>query len=305
MGAARDVVSGFPTSAFLAALPWTGGAVLVVIAATFVAAQVAHRNDVVDTAWGLLFVAAALTALVRSSGHGDDVRRWLLAGMVTVWGLRLAGHVGRRSVGRPEDPRYVELLRRGHADPRVNAVLKVFLPQAVLAFLISAPVQVGPFERGPVGVLGVVGVAVWAVGLFFEAVGDAQLERYKAWKRRQPREDVAASVMDRGLWRLTRHPNYVGDAAVWTGLFLVAAERWPGVLTAPSLAVVVFLLTLGSGKRNLECSMMTRPGYPEYAQRTSGFLPWKPRRGPAGPPSAHPQPADISLLRRRTGPRRP
>jgi steroid 5-alpha reductase family enzyme len=276
-------VSGFDSAAFLAALPWTGGAVAAVAVVTFAAARAAGRWNVVDTAWGLFFVAAGVTAAITSAGHGDTGRRWLLAGLVTVWGLRLAVHVGRRSAGRGEDPRYTDLLQRGLPSPLANAVLKVFLPQAALAFVIAAPLQVGPFESGPLGPLAIAGVAVWAVGLFFEAVGDAQLDRYRRWKQSQPADQVRGSVMDRGLWRYTRHPNYFGDACVWWGMFLVAAEHWPGVLTIPAPLIMTYLLTFGSGQRNLERTMSQRPGYPEYMRRTSGFFPWPPKSGTADP----------------------
>lgn len=291
-------MTGFDTSGFLHALPWTAAAVGALIVVTFLVARAVHRNNVVDAVWGLLFVAAGWAAFATSSGHGDDVRRWLLVVMVTVWGGRLSTNMALRSRGKGEDPRYEELLRRGHANPTVNAVLKIFLPQAVLAWLISSPLQVGPFARAGVGWLAVVGVVVWAVGLFFETVGDAQMNRYKAWKARQPEDEVRASVMDRGLWRYTRHPNYFGDAAVWTGMFLVTAEHWPGVLTLPSLALMVYLLVFGSGKRNLERSMAKRPGYPEYMQRTSGFFPLPPRKTPRGPASRQPSGDDVSIADR-------
>jgi steroid 5-alpha reductase family enzyme len=269
---------GFPTDAFVHTLAWTGGTVGALIAVTFVAGLILGRHNIVDSTWGLLFVGIGIAALVTSQGHGDPVRRWMLAVMVGIWGIRLAVHVGRRSRGKGEDPRYEKLLERGSANPTVNAIGKIYLPQAILAFVISAPVQVGAFERGGVGVIAIIGVLVWAVGVLFETVGDAQMERYKRWKKSQPPDDVKWSVMDKGLWRYTRHPNYFGDACVWWGLFLVAAEHWPGVLTLPSVAIMTYLLTQGSGKKNLERSMVKRPGYPEYMHRTSGFVPWPPRK---------------------------
>ncbi|MDT8915167.1 DUF1295 domain-containing protein [Amycolatopsis sp. PS_44_ISF1] len=262
----------------MASLGWTGGVVVGLIAVTAGLGVLAGRHNVVDTAWGLLFAGVGLAAFVTSQGHGDPVRRWVLVVLAGVWGIRLAVHLGRRSAGRGEDPRYEKLLGSGRAHPFLNAVLKVYAPQAVLAFVISAPLQVGAFEAGRVGPVAVLGVVLWCVGMVFETVGDAQLERYKRWKRAQPPEQVAASVMDRGLWRFTRHPNYFGDACVWWGIFLVAADHWPGVLTVPAPLLMTYLLTRGSGKKTLERSMITRPGYPAYMRRTSGFLPLPPRR---------------------------
>ena len=116
------------------------------------------------------------------------------------------------------------------------------------------------------------GVALWCVGVCFEAVGDAQLERF----RRDPAN--RGMVMDRGLWRYTRHPNYFGDACVWWGIFLVAAERWPGALTVGAPVVMTLLLTVGSGVRVLERHMAGRPGWDDYAARTSRFVPLPPKR---------------------------
>ena len=265
-------MSGFDGSAFATALPWVGGAVVVVLAATFVAAKVAGKHSVIDTAWGLLFAAVAVAAFVTSAGSGDRLRRWLLLALPVVWALRLAGHIGRRSVGKPEDPRYEQLLARAKGNPDLYALRMVYLLQGLLALLVSSPIAVGAFERSPVGPLGWVGVAVWAVGLYFEAVGDAQLDRF----RRDPAN--RGKVIDTGLWRYTRHPNYFGDACVWWGIFLVAADAWPGVLTGYAPVVMTLLLTKGSGARIMERHMSRRAGWAEYAARTSAFFPRPPRK---------------------------
>jgi steroid 5-alpha reductase family enzyme len=137
------------------------------------------------------------------------------------------------------------------------------------------------FERSEPGVLLWVGTTVWAIGLFFEAVGDAQLNRFRA--------DPASKgqVMDRGLWRYTRHPNYFGDATVWWGLWLIASQQWAGVLTILSPALMTWTLTRKTGKPLLEQGMADRrPGYADYVARTSGFFPLPPKRtvGPSRSP---------------------
>src|SRR6202012_3216471 len=125
----------------------------------------------------------------------------------------------------------------------------------VLAFLISAPIQIGMFTSGGVNPLTFVGIAVWIVGVLFEGIGDAQMERF----RRDPSHK--GKIIDVGLWRYTRHPNYFGDACVWAGVYLIAAEHWPGMLTIASPVLMTFLLAFGTGKRLLEQSMAKRPGY--------------------------------------------
>jgi steroid 5-alpha reductase family enzyme len=264
-------VTSFDTSAFAGSLGWAGGAVAAVLLATFVVAKVVGKHSVIDTTWGLLFVTVAVVVFVRSDGTGDQARRWLLLILPALWGLRLAQHIGRRSIGRPEDPRYEQLLSNAGHHPDLYALRMIYLLQGVMAFVIGGPILVGGFERHPVGVVAWIGVAVWAVGVFFEAVGDAQMERF----RRDPAH--RGQVIDVGLWRYTRHPNYFGDACVWWGIFLVAADAWPGVLTVFAPALMTLLLTKGSGARILEKHMSTRDGWADYAARTSMFFPLPPK----------------------------
>ena len=187
----------------------------------------------------------------------------LVAVLVTVWGLRLGLHLlARKRRERREDPRY-GAWRAKHGDrfPLVSLVT-VFLLQGALVWVVSLPVQAA--GESPVWWLG---VAVWAVGVLFETVGDRQLAAFKADPANRGR------IMDRGLWRYTRHPNDFGDFLVWWGLYLVAGAWWavigPLVMTA--------LLTRVSGKDHLERAMSARPGYADYVRRTSGFVPLPPR----------------------------
>ncbi|HSV40929.1 MAG TPA: DUF1295 domain-containing protein [Nocardioidaceae bacterium] len=243
------------------------GTVVSVLLLTSVAASYAGRHSVIDVAWGLMFALIAVACFVASGGHGDDVRRWLLLLMAGSWGLRLALHIGARQRGKPEDPRYEKLLRdRGP----IFVALIVYVLQGALVLLIAQPVIIGSFESDPAGPLAWLGVVLWLVGIFFEAVGDWQLEQYK----KDPNRGL---VMDRGLWRYTRHPNYFGDACVWVGIYLVVADAWPGAITIFAPAVMVYLLAFGSGKKVLEKHMAERPGFAEYKERTSGFVPLPPR----------------------------
>jgi steroid 5-alpha reductase family enzyme len=243
-------------------------AVVAVLAVTYAFGRRVGRHSVIDVAWGVMFALIGVVSFVASAGEGHDARRWLLLLMPVVWGTRLAVHIGRRQRGKPEDPRYERLLR-GHGPG--FAALMVYGLQGALVLVIAQPVIVGSFTVGGLTQLAYVGVGLWLVGLFFETVGDWQLEQYRRDAQRGP-------VMDRGLWRYTRHPNYFGDACVWVGIFLVAAEQWPGVLTILSPAVMVYLLAFGSGKKVLERHMEGRPGFAAYQQRTSGFIPLPPRR---------------------------
>jgi len=165
-------MSAFASDQFWLTLPLTAAAIAFVSLTTFVISRIVDRHNVIDTAWGLMFVAVALVAFIASAGYGDDKRRWLLLLMPVLWGLRLTQYIGRRSLGKGEDPRYEALLRKAKGNPDLYALRMIYLLQAVLVFIISAPIQVGVFESGTVGVIGWTGVAVWLVGVVFEAVGD-------------------------------------------------------------------------------------------------------------------------------------
>nr|WP_203615050.1 DUF1295 domain-containing protein [Streptomyces sp. SID13726] len=241
---------------------------------TFAVGVRAGVHRVVDVAWGLAFTAVATVTLAASSGEGDPVRRLLATSLTAIWGLRLAVHIARRARGHGEDPRYDAMLAKAPGSRDAYALRKVYLLQGALVWLVSLPVQTAQYAPGPPTALTWAGAALWAVGICFEAVGDAQLARFRADPANRGR------IMDRGLWAWTRHPNYFGDFCVWWGLFLLACASWPtAALTVVSPLVMTLLLTQGSGKRLLERHMADRPGYAEYRSRTSGFVPRPPRPG--------------------------
>jgi steroid 5-alpha reductase family enzyme len=272
-------VSGISYGPLLINSGATALAVLVTMAATLAVAQARHKHSVIDVVWGLGFAIIAVVTYVLSTGEGDDLRRLLLLLLPVLWGGRLALYIGMRNAGKPEDPRYVELLA-GEGHPVVVALRKVYLPQGVVMWLVSLVVQVGAYTQDKITFLAWVGVGVWLVGLFFEGVGDAQLAAFK----RDPANK--GQVMDRGLWRYTRHPNYFGDACVWWGIWLVAGLSWPWLVAALCPALMTYLITAKTGKALLEKSMgSSKPGYADYVQRTSGFFPLPPKRtdpSPAG-----------------------
>jgi steroid 5-alpha reductase family enzyme len=264
-------MTGFDGGAFAVNLGLSAAGVTAVFAAAFVVGVAQRRHCVVDVAWGSAFAAVAVISYAASAGHGDATRRGLLTVLVVVWGLRLALHIARKNAGRGEDPRYAAMLAKAPRGRTAYAARKVYLLQAAIVLAVSLPVQVGQYADGRLGPLAAVGVALWAVGLFFEAVGDWQLLRFKSAPANR------GAIMDRGLWRFTRHPNYFGDFCVWWGVYLIAAEAWPGALTVPAPLLMTFFLTLGTGAALTESRMSGRPGFADYVARTSGFLPRPPR----------------------------
>ena len=228
--------------------------------------------SIVDIVWGLGFVLVAWVVRLTTD-QGDDARQWLLVAMTTVWGVRLATYLFVRNHGNGEDYRYRAM--RKHYGPRfgVISLYSVFGLQGLLMFVVSLPVQLGQADASPgLGVVAAIGVVLWTVGMFFESVGDAQLARFK----KNP--DSAGKVMNEGLWRYTRHPNYFGDACVWWGIGLVAAETGTGAWGLIGSAVMTFLLRRVSGVTMLEKTIgRRRHGYDEYIRTTSPFIPRPPR----------------------------
>ena len=228
-----------------------------------------RKLTIVDTVWGLGFVAIAFASVVvANSGDGMPGTQAFLLLLVLVWGLRLALHLHTRNAKAGEDPRYQELADSDGRSFEQVALRRVFLPQGISMWLVATPVMVGMNNEGTVSWLGWLGFLVWAIGMFFETVGDFQLARFK----KDP--DNKGKLMDQGLWRYTRHPNYFGDACVWWGIWLVAASSLAGVATIIGPIAMTLFLTKVTGAANNEKGMRSsKPGYEEYVRRTSGFIP--------------------------------
>lgn len=231
--------------------------------------SLARRDaSIVDVWWGLGFVL--IGGVAYQAGPGG-ARPLLALGMVGVWGTRLAVYLAWRNWGAGEDPRYQAMRRAWGERFWWVSFVTVFLLQGVLMWIVSVPVQRAMAFDSPLGFLDFAGLGLWALGLFFEAVGDTQLARFKA----DPAN--AGRVMDRGLWRYTRHPNYFGDFLVWWGLWLVAVSVPGGAWTIVGPVVMSVLLMRVSGVPLLEKSLRRRrPDYEDYCRRTSAFFPWPP-----------------------------
>jgi steroid 5-alpha reductase family enzyme len=247
-------------------------AIVVLMVGMWLLSLAMKNASIVDIVWGLGFVIVAWAVRARVDGHAD--RQRLLVAMTTLWGLRLSVYLYARNHGKGEDFRYRAM--RKHWGPRFGLISlgTVFALQGALMWIVSLPVQLGQASTRPdLGVLAWIGVIVWGVGLFFEVVGDAQLAQFK----RDPSN--AGTVMSSGLWRYTRHPNYFGDACVWWGIALVAAETTVGRWGLIGAAAMTVLLRRVSGVTLLEKSLIKRRvGYDQYVARTSPFIPRPPKR---------------------------
>ncbi len=230
----------------------------------------------VDAIWPLSILMLALATWPRTDG--DETRRFLLLWLVGIWALRLGVYLLRRWRVYGGEGRYVRMVNRqsrktGWSFAR-TALLLVFLPQAFLAWLTSLPVQLGQIAPDPgVGWIGWTGAGLAVVGIAFESIGDAQLSAFRRDRANH------GKVLDAGLWRYTRHPNYFGAACVGWGLYLIAAETAPGVWSILGPICLTFALTRWSGIGITERAASTsRPGYAEYVRRTSAFIPWPPKK---------------------------
>ena len=239
-------------------------------------------NDVsfIDSFWGAGMGLMALISWLQVEPMPGALATLIMA-MTTAWGFRLGIYLLRRWRREGEDPRYVLILRKDREAGRFAwaALTKVWLGQAVLLFLVSSPAQVGILASGAPAViptLAWVGLALYLVGVFFEWLGDWQLARFKADKANE------GKILDTGLWRYTRHPNYFGDCAAWWGIWLCcAAAGWQYALyTLPGPLFLTFTLTKWSGAALLEKGMKKKRGdkYADYIARTSSFIPWPPKK---------------------------
>lgn len=249
---------------------WALAAITLLLTAVWVASLKKRDASIIDPFWSLTFVVALFVYIWKSPAP-DGARRWLLASLVLVWALRLAIYLFWRNWGKPEDRRYVAMRERQGANFPVVSLFTVFWVQAALAWVVSLPLLAGVDGSLPLHAYDWIGVALWTLGMSFQVVGDFQLARFKAAANNE------GAVLDSGLWRYTRHPNYFGEFCIWWGFgcFALALGAWWALLGP---AVMSVMLLQVSGVALLESDIADRrPGYREYVRRTSAFFPWPPR----------------------------
>lgn len=257
----------FVWSSFFAAL-----AVLLCVGVFFWGISVARRDvSIVDSLWSLMFLIAAGVYVLMATEITS--RAMLVLALVALWAVRLSAYITWRNWGEGEDRRYQAIRVRNEPGFTWKSLYLVFWLQAAIAWVISAPLLFAVNASTPLGLFDLVGVALWSVGMVFEAVGDWQLARFKADPANR------GKVLDSGLWRYTRHPNYFGNACIWWGLFAIAlgAGAW-ALVAIVSPILMTFLLLRVSGVSLLEQDIgERRPAYSDYIRRTNAFVPGLPR----------------------------
>lgn len=235
----------------------------------FIIGQIIRNNSIVDIGWGLGFVLVAWYILFARGIY--DISSIITVILTTIWGLRLFYYVLKRNLGKPEDFRYVNFRKKwGDRFAVLKAYLQVYFLQSIFMYLISLSlIVILSIEDKKNSLLFVsMGLVIWIVGFFFEAVGDMQLKRFKAGGKNKGR------VMKSGLWKYSRHPNYFGEATMWWGIFIISfsTRNWYIALLSP--LILTYLLLFVSGVPMLEKKYADNPEFMEYKKATSKFIPW-------------------------------
>ena len=257
--------------------------------------------SLVDIFWGFgfLIVGAICLYLLKAPSH----YQWVLAALPIIWGARLTLYLAKRNLGHGEDKRYTAMRarseRKGMSEMawRLRSLFTIYFGQGLLIVIVSAPVWVAmatssglgvfgeiantatgvEYKTVQLGILGCLGAAIWLIGFLFEAIGDAQLAAFIKKNKDYAGPIENKPVMDKGLWKYTRHPNYFGNACMWWGIWLVACQAPWGWITIFAPLIMTFLLTRVSGRDLLEREMKKRKNYVTYIEKTSGFFPMPPK----------------------------
>lgn len=262
------------TDVFLHAALLSAGLVFAMMTALWGVSVLIRDSSIADIFWGLGFVI--IVWFITTIADGIEARQNLVALLTTIWGTRLAAYIGWRNWGA-EDPRYARF--RQHVESKgksyaIHSLIHIYWLQGLFMWLVSLVLIFAMTINSPaqLGALAYSGVLLWVIGMIFETVGDWQLASFLG------KPENAGKVMDKGLWRYTRHPNYFGEACVWLGFFLIAIENAWGVVTIISLATIYYALLGPTGKGLLERRMSKkRPDFEAYKQRTSAFFPLPPK----------------------------
>ena len=238
----------------------------------FALGQVIKNNSIVDIAWGLGFVIIAVYTFFAS--ENITFKNSLVTTLILLWGLRLSYHIGKRNIGKPEDYRYVNMRKSwGKKYILIKAFMQVYFLQLVLMFIISIPIIiVNAYNKQGIKLLDFFGLFVWIFGYFFEVVSDYQLKGFV----KNPNNK--GKIMKAGLWKYSRHPNYIGEATMWWGIYIFSISAYNPIITIISPITITYLLLFVSGVPLLEKKYKDNIEFIEYKKRTSIFFPWFPKK---------------------------
>lgn len=236
----------------------------------FLVSLVYKRNDVADLAWGLGFIVVALSSLILA--ENASLRALTVVLLVTLWGARLSFHIFSRLVKKPEDARYATWRKEWGKWVIPRSFLQVFFLQTILMLIISYPVWFITLNPPvPFSARDAAGIIIWCIGFYFEAVGDAQLKKFISDPKNK------GKIMQEGLWKYTRHPNYFGEVTMWWGIFILALSHPMGWQTIIGPLTITYLILFVSGVPLLEKKYAGRKDFEAYKAKTSVFFPLPPK----------------------------
>lgn len=236
----------------------------------FVLSIITKRNDIADIAWGLGFILISWNSFVLF--NSKNLLAILVNILVTFWGLRLALHITSRNVNKKEDYRYLEWRKQWGKYFYIRSFLQVYMLQGVLLYLISLPIiYINSVSITKITFLSGIGLFIWIIGFLFEVVGDWQLSNFLKQIQNQ------GKVMQSGLWKFTRHPNYFGEITLWWGIYIIAISTGNGYLSIIGPLTITFLILFVSGIPLLEKKYKNNVEFQEYARKTSIFIPLPPK----------------------------
>ena len=236
----------------------------------FVISLLIKRNDIADIAWGLGFVAIVIFLFITQAPTLQSIIVYILT---IIWGLRLAIYITLRSKGKPEDFRYKKWRNEWGKYFVIRSYLQVYLLQGFFMWIISLPIIVASMAKNQaISPFVLAGSIIWLIGFAFESIGDYQLMLFI--KQRQNKSDI----MQTGLWKYTRHPNYFGEVLLWWGIFIMVLPLQYGIWSIISPIAISFLLLYVSGIPMLEAKYKHNQVFQEYKKRTSAFFPMLPKK---------------------------
>ncbi len=247
-----------------------GGILFSYMSFWFIVSAIKGRNDIADVAWGLGFILLSWSAMILGQ---VSIRGLLVNLLITIWGLRLAWHIYKRNRNKHEDYRYAEWRKEWGKWFFIRSYLQVYLLQGLFLYLIVQPVIfIHSQINGNLGFFDLFGLLIWIVGFYFESTADAQLKEFVSNK------DNKGKLLESGLWKFSRHPNYFGEVTQWWGIFVFALSIQGGWVTIIGPLTITVLILFVSGIPLLEKKYAGRPDFEDYKKRTSIFLPLPPKR---------------------------
>ncbi|MEG0077619.1 DUF1295 domain-containing protein [Anaerorhabdus sp.] len=231
----------------------------------FIVGTLIKNNSIVDMGWGLGFV---ILNLIFYFMFEHTLGTLLFTVLLTIWGVRLFLHIYKRNYGKPEDFRYAAWRKEWGEWVVLRSFFQVYLLQAVFMWVVAMPIQTMYPPMYSVNWLTIAGLLLWCIGFFFEVVGDQQLSDFIK------NTENKGKIIETGLWRYTRHPNYFGEAVIWWGLALISYSLSGNPLSFIGSGFITFSLCFISGVPLLEKRNASKPGYAEYKRKTSVFIPW-------------------------------